>query len=398
LFDPFSAKFHADRHDVYRQLREGHPLYSFVDEPPTVLLSRHGDVDAVLRHRTVRMSPDGFVAPPWLGTGDAGQMYANQMLTMDHPEHTRLRKVTTPAFRPKTIAKLQQALHDSLAERVDVLRQLGQFDAVADLAEHVPAVAVCTILGIPPADWPGLIRGAVDFVLVLSPLPLDESQRNRAERICSYYLEYFRELVADRRRHPGDDDDFLTVLIAAQDAGQLSEQELLVTAHSVLNAGFETTMSALANALLGLLSERGQWKLLVEDPDLCGRAVEEALRWEPPAQLLTRYVAEDIELDSGIVESGTTLLLAIAAANRDDRRFDSPDHFDLQRSDNPHLSLSAGRHACIGAHLGRIELVTALRALAHAFPDLHLADDPGADREMNPVFPTLRRLKVSIGL
>lgn len=391
-FDPSSPQFHLDRHGVYRQLRNEVPLYRVIDEPPMVLISRYADVSAVLNDRTVRMSPEGFRAPPWLGVGDAAEMYANQMLLTDHPDHTRLRRVTTPAFRPKSIAHLQRALEDSMAERVERLRQLTQFDAVRDLAEHVPAVAVCTMLGIPKSDWSSLIRGAIDFVLVLSPVPLDDSQRDRAERSCTFYLEYFRDLVAERRRHPGNDVDFLTTLIAAQDAGQLSEQELLVTAHSVLNAGFETTMSALSNALYGLLGEPGQWELLVGDPHRSVQAVEEALRWEAPAQLLTRFAPMPIELDSGTIDAGTTLLLAVASANRDDRRFTAPDRFDLRRTDNAHLSMSAGRHACIGAHLGRMELMIALRALATAFPHLRLADDTAAERESNPVFPTLRRL------
>jgi cytochrome P450 len=397
LFNPFSADFHANRQGVYRTLRDTAPQCVFSDAPPTVLLTRYADVNAVLRDRGVRMSPEGFRAPPWLGDGPAAQMYANQMLMMDHPEHTRLRRVTTPAFRPKTIIRLQRALEEALVERISVLREMGEFDAVSDLAEHVPAVAVCTMLGIPASDWPSLIRGAVDFVLVLSPIPLDDAQRQRADAMSAFYLDYFRELICDRRRHPRGDDDFLTTLIAAHDAEQLTEAELLVTAHSVLNAGFETTMSALANAVLGLLSEPDQWRLLVDDPDRAAQAVEEALRWEAPAQLLTRYACQPIELDTGSVTEGTTLILAAASANRDERRFEWPDRFDLQRADNAHLSLSAGRHACIGAHLGRLELQIALRALSAAFPDLRLADDPGAEREPNPVFPTLRHLRVVTG-
>lgn len=394
LFNPISADFHVDRHGVYRRLRDDAPLHEFLSTPPTVVLTRYADVEAVLRNRDVLMSPPDFTSPEWLGDGAAARMYAAQMVLMDHPEHTRLRKVTTPAFRPKNVARLHDALHQAMAERVDILREMGRFDAVADLAEHVPAVAVCTMLGIPITDWPSLIRGAVDFVLVLSPVPLDDDQRQRAERVSQLYLDYFAELVAARRRSPGDEDDFLTTLITAHDAGRMTEDELLATAHSVLNAGFETTMSALANALLGLLSEPAQWRQLVADPDLAGRAVEEALRWEAPVQLLPRYAAVPIDLDSGTVAPGTALILSIGSANRDERRFSDPERFDVQRSDTAHLSMSAGRHACIGAHLGRMELEIALRSLAAAFPDMALADDAPAEREPNAMFPTLRHLGV----
>ncbi|MGY1739456.1 MULTISPECIES: cytochrome P450 [unclassified Blastococcus] len=396
LFDPTSEAFHRDRHGTYRRIRDRAPLLELPGPVPTVLVSRYADIDAVLRDRTVRMLPEGAGAPPWLGDGAAAEMFLGQMLFTDPPEHTRLRRVTSPAFRPRTVSRLHDAVDAAMDERVAVLREKGEFDAVADLAEHVPAVAVCTILGIPEEDWPALIRGAVDFVHVLSPLPPDADQLARTEAICQYYLDYFRDLVADRRRRPGDEDDFLTALIRAFDAGEISERELLVTAHSVLNAGFETTMSALANGLLGLLSHPAAWAALVADPGRSAAVVEEALRWEAPAQLYTRFAAEDLDLDSGRVAAGTVLVVAAGSGNRDERRFADPDAFDVDRPAQAHLSFSAGRHACIGAHLGRMELDIAFRKLAAAFPHLALAAEPHAVREPNPVFPTLRRLDVTV--
>lgn len=116
--------------------------------------------------------------------------------------------------------------------------------------------------------------------------------------------------------------------------------------------------------------------------------------WEAPAQLLTRYAPEDLHLDGGTVRAGTAIVVAAAAANRDDRRFPDADRFDLARADRAHLAFSLGRHACIGAHLGRMELDVTFRKLAAAFPGLHLTGE-GCERETNPVFPTLRRLQVA---
>jgi cytochrome P450 len=400
LFDPTSPAFYADRYGAYRRIRDEAPVLELPGPVPTVLVSRYADVERVLRDHGVRMGPAGAGAPPWLRTGAAADMYVGQMLFTDPPDHTRMRRVTSPAFRPRTVATLRDDVGAAVDARIAVLREMGEFDAVADLAEYVPAVAVCSILGIPESDWPTLIRGAVDFVGILSPLPLTDEQFERAERICRYYLDYFADLVADRRAHPRGADDFLTALIDAQAAtGEMSENELLVTAHSVLNAGFETTMSALANGLQGMLSEPApshptQWAALVADPELSAAAVEECLRWEAPAQLLTRYAPEDLHLDGGTVPAGTAIVVAAAAANRDDRRFPDPDRFDLARTDRAHLAFSLGRHACIGAHLGRMELDIAFRKLAAAFPGLHLTGE-GGERETNPVFPTLRRLQVA---
>lgn len=397
LFDPASPEFHADRYDAYRRVRDRAPILELPGPVPTVLVSRHADVDQVLRDRTVRMRPVGAGAPPWLGTGAAADMFLGQMLYADPPEHTRMRRGTSPAFRPRSVAKLRGDVETAVDDRIAVLREMGTFDAVADLAEHVPAAAVCSILGIPEADWPALIRGAVDFVAVLSPFPLDDEQFARVERVCRSYLDYFADLVADRRAHPRGDDDFLTALIRTRaETGDMSDNELLVTAHSVLNAGFETTMSALANGLEGMLATPAQWAALVADPGLSAVAVEECLRWEAPAQLLTRYAAEPVELASGTVPAGTAIVLAAAAANRDERRFTDPDAFDLTRPDIAHLAFSAGRHACIGAHLGRMELEITFRKLAAAFPHLRLTGSDGAAaREPNPVFPTLRHLGVA---
>ena len=397
-FDPASPGFHADRHGTYRRIRDDAPILELPGAVPTAMVSRYSDVDRVLRDRTVRMRPAGAGAPPWLGSGAAADMYLGQMLFTDPPDHTRMRRATSPAFRPRTVATLRADVEAAVDSRIAVLREMGTFDAVADLAEYVPAVAVCSILGIPEQDWPTLIRGAVDFVGILSPLPLNEEQFDRAERICRYYLDYFAELVADRRAHPRGEDDFVTALINEQAAtGEMSENELLVTAHSVLNAGFETTMSALSNGIQGMLSEPAQWASLAADPDRSPAAVEECLRWEAPAQLLTRYAPEPVELDSGTVPAGTAIVVAAASANRDERRFHDPDRFDLDRPDNPHLAFSAGRHMCIGSHLGRMELDIAYRKLAVAFPDLHLTDDQDSGaREPNPVFPTLRRLQVAV--
>ena len=145
----------------------------------------------------------------------------------------------------------------------------------------------------------------------------------------------------------------------------------------------------------GCSSDPAQWSALATDAGLAPVVVEESLRWEAPAQLLTRYAPEDLELPSGTVPAGTAIVVAAASANRDDRRFDAPDAFDLARTDTTHLAFSAGRHTCIGAHLGRMELDIAFRKLAAAFPDLRLVADGEAPREPNPVFPTLRRLPVA---
>lgn len=391
-FDPTSPEFIATRHKVYRHLRDEDPACVLPGPVPMVLLSRDDDIRAVLNDRDVRMRQPGTGSPPWLGTGPAARMNAGQMLYADPPEHTRLRKVVSPAFRPRGVDDLRQAITRAVEQQVEVIREKNEFDIVADFAEVVPAVAVCTILGIPEDDWEALIRRAVDFVLVLAPMPLSDEELARADDASSFYLDYFTNVVEDRRHHPRGDDDFVTVLNRAHADGRMTEDELLVTVHSVLNAGFETTMSALANGLEAMLVQADPWRQFAADAALSPAAVEETLRWEAPAQLLTRTITDDMVLPSGsTIDAGTHLILAIASANRDERRWQDPDVFDLSRDASGHLTFSAGRHLCIGAHLGRMEMDIALRALAREFPEMALRDE-GAPREHNPVFPTLKRL------
>ena len=206
-----------------------------------------------------------------------------------------------------------------------------------------------------------------------------------------------RELVAERRQHPGDPDaDVLTRLIRGETDGQcLSEAELLHNCIFLLNAGHETTSNLLGNGVLALLSHRDQWDRLVVDPTLAASAVEEMLRFESPLQLNNRVLTAPVHLRDQTLPAGDFVTLCIGAANRDAAVFAQPDRLDISRKPNPHLAFGHGGHACAGMNVARLEGRIALARLAQRFPKLALAGPP--ERDLRIRFRGFRRVPVQLG-
>lgn len=395
IFNPLDPAFLAERWPVYAQLRDVAPNCELpFGSDPTFVVARFDDVATVLRDHNVRSQAPGTPTPPWLGNGPAAKMHHAQMVLADPPDHTRLRKLVSHGFTPRTIEQLRAEIATSITSRFDDLARSGEIDGVADLAEYVPATAICTILGMPESDWHDLVRYAVDFVLIFSPFPLDEDAVARCDAACQYYLDYFGALVDERRASPGD--DVVGRLILAEEEGErLTRDELMATLHSFLNAGFETTMSTISNGLVGLLTHPDQLKHWHDHPDVTPNGVEEILRWNAPVHFTWRYGTEPIELSTGTYPAGSRFLLGLAAGNRDTRKFANPDAIDVTRDDIQHLSFGAGRHFCLGAHLARMQLELFFGELVHRFPYMAIGDAK-LEREDHVLFPTLKRLPMTL--
>jgi hypothetical protein len=200
--------------------------------------------------------------------------------------------------------------------------------------------------------------------------------RRRGDRAVENFEVYMRDLIAQRRREPGS--DFLSALIAAEedDGDRLSSDELLAMANILLVGGFETVANMIANGALALLGFPDQLDLLYREPGLAVSATEELLRYDTPVQMVVRTALEDIPVGDHLIRAGELVMIITAAANRDPDRFADPDHLDLTRTPNPHLSFIAGAHFCLGAHLARLELQTAFGVLGQHLPKLRLGEDP----------------------
>jgi cytochrome P450 len=257
---------------------------------------------------------------------------------------------------------------------LDRLETQGGMDLIADFAFALPVELIGDMLGVPRADRPRLRGWSIAILGALEPVTGPE-RLAAGNRSVEEFKGFLRDLVADRRRHPvNDDGEVLTALIAAEDAqGGLSETELLHQCIFLLNAGHETTTNLIGNGVHALLENPGELARLRENPALIETAVEEFLRYQSSNQLGNRRAIADVEIGGVAIPAGTLVTLCIGAANRDPAQFPDPDRLDITRAPNRHLAFATGIHACAGMWLARMEGQVAIGRLVRRFPELRAA-------------------------
>ncbi|MET7360643.1 cytochrome P450 [Streptomyces sp. NPDC005562] len=381
VFAPASPEFVADPYPAYARLRAAGRVHHYA---PTGqwLVPHHADVAALLRDRRLgrtylhRFSHEEFGrTPPPAAHEPFHTLNDHGMLDLEAPTHTRIRRLVSKAFTPRTVEQLRPYVEE-LADRL--VRELvadGGGDLAARVAEPLPVAVIAEMLGIPESDRP-LLRPWSAAICGMYELKPSEETAARAVRASLEFTAYLRELIAVRRKEPGE--DLISGLIAAYEDGRsLSEQEMISTCVLLLNAGHEATVNATVNGWYALFRDPAQLAALRADPvGLVPGAVEELLRYDTPLQLFERWVLDDIEIDGVTVPRGAELALLFGAANHDPAVFARPAELDLTRRDNPHVSFSAGIHYCIGAPLARMELSASLTALLRRAPRLTLAAEP----------------------
>ncbi|MGW3337463.1 cytochrome P450 [Streptomyces sp. NPDC001009] len=397
-FDPWSPEFLADPYPAYAELRARGRVIRY--EPTDQwLVPHHADVSALLRDRRLgrtyqhRYTHEEFgrTAPPpehepFHTLNDHG------MLDLEPPDHTRIRRLVSKAFTPRTVERLRGYVHGLADELVGDLVAAGGGDLLADVAEPLPVAVIAELLGIPEAERAPLRPWSADICGMYELNPSPETAR-RAVRASVEFSEYLRTLIAARRAEPAD--DLISALIAAHDEGdRLTGQEMISTAVLLLNAGHEATVNATVNGWRALFEHPAQLAALRADHTLVPTAVEELLRYDTPLQLFERWVLDDIELAGTTIPRGAELALLFGSANHDVTVFDDPTSLDLSRGDNPHISFSAGIHYCIGAPLARLELGASMKALLRRAPTLTLAAEP--PRKPGFVMRGLEELKVTV--
>jgi cytochrome P450 len=289
-------------------------------------------------------------------------MQAQLMLTMDAPDHTRLRRLALKALTPRVVERMRASI-ETIVDRL--LDDRGpMFDVMADFAAPLPAMVIAQLLGIPSEDWAHFKRwsdGIIGFDLT----------HEKLENFHELGL-YLRTQIEERRARPQH--DLTTAFIAARDQDDaLSEDELVGQCIILLVGGHETTTFALGNAVYRLLAVPSLWERLPQAP--IESAVDELLRYDSPFQALSRRATATLSLGQEQASAGATVWFWIAAANRDPARFAAPDTLDLARQDNRHLSFGLGPHYCLGAALARLEMQIALTTLRQRYPGLRLASD-----------------------
>lgn len=392
LDDP--AFLTGDRTGTYRRLRDEAPALPI--GPPdhrTWVLTRHSDVHAVLRAPAGRTQPAGLDAPPWMPDGPALRRLRANLAQTDGAHHGRLRKVLTPVFTVRQSEQLRAAATaETDREIAAVVARGGEFDAVADLAARVPRGVLRLLIGMPDEDWDDVLRDQLDFLMIFSPFPLDAAQQARLDEVARSYLDYFDGLLG----RAGEPTPMVARLLAAEAAGELSRDEVLSLMHTVLDAGFETTRTSIANTVQLLAEQPGLLERLRHDPSTVAATAEEILRFRPPVEVMPRFVGEDHVADDGtIVPAGSPTLCVVASANHDERAFADPDRIDPGRADlGRSMTFGGGLHHCIGAPIARIQLQEALAGLARNFGRIEVTDPDRVARHPSLIFPSLVSLPV----
>jgi cytochrome P450 len=348
-----------DPYPLLATLREASPFTDLGGA--LVVLGRFEDCSRVLRDP--RASSERGTS--LLAAGRSGQVRLNRsFLSMDPPDHTRLRRLVAKAFTPRVVATLAPRISE-ITNGLLTAADGHEIELVSQLAYPLPVRIICELLGVPAGDHARFASWSARLVHSLQPSfgALDAVELAEADRARVEFAEYFTDLIAARRSTPGD--DLLTKLIKAEDEGErLTELELIATGILLLVAGHETTVGLISNAMLALLRHPDQFAAMVDDPELAGAAVEETLRFDAPVQLTGRVATGGMEIGDVAAPDGAVLLLLLAATGRDEAVFTDPDVFDIRRRAKDHLAFAAGPHFCLGAPLARLEATIALRAIA----------------------------------
>lgn len=358
-------------YDVYERLRTSSPAHRVkgTDGQPAWLVTRFDDVRAALADPRLSLDKAHAREGNYRGLSLPPALDAN-LLNMDPPDHTRIRRLVGRAFTQHRIERLRPRIRAIAEGFLDALGSQGTADLVPAYAAPLPIVVICELLGIPDSHRRDF-RSWTDVLIVPDP-----NRPQAAKEAVGAMLGFFQELLSQKRSRPSD--DLLSDLVAVRDSGEdrLTEDELMSLAFLILFAGYENTVQLIGNAVLALLRHPDQMAALRKDPSLLPGAVEEFARYEGPALLaIRRFPKQDVTIGGVLIPAGETVLLSLAAANRDPDRFPDPDRLDLGREATGHLALGHGIHYCLGAPLARAETEIALAALLERFEKLELTDD-----------------------
>lgn len=393
-FDPFDPEVMADPYPHFRWMRENDPVH-FVETLGMPLITRAPDVEAALRDVST------FSSMGWMELmfGDYQVIpEAKFLLSLDPPEHTRLRRLVNTAFTRKMVSDLEGAMRRIVYDAMTALVESEAPDLVRDVAIPVPIKVIAAMTGVDPdmtddfARWGATVVHAIN-VNISGQVPRDDWETEVADAIRNL-RNYYLDLIEDRRRHPRD--DLATALVhASDDEDKLSEFEVISVLNSSVNAGFETTGKLIGNLMLALFQHPDQFAALRADPSLIPAAVQEGLRYDSPALFLPRMLTRDHEVAGTAIEPGFCLV-SYASANHDPAKFpDRPDAFDISRNTRGHIAFGLGPHFCLGAHLAPRETEVVLEAVLRRFREISY-DPDGVRRDPTFFLRGLESLPVEV--
>ncbi len=379
-YNPFLPEMLADPYPTYRRLRQEDPVH-YSDIVRAWVFTRHADVVSAIADNT-RFSSDRTRARKYKGDRSSSP---GGFLT-DPPQHTRIRALATKALTPKVIESMRARIEVVVDELLDQMARKDDADVIDEFAYVLPMTVISEILGAPASDHNRFQRWGRDFAGAQDHLYSGRQTNSAGGEMVAYFLDLLPKRPAG----------LVTALLDVREGDdKLSEAEVIGVLVGLLFAGHETTVNLIGNGLLALLRNPGQFAR-VRDESVERHCVEEVLRYESPAQIIARTVAQDVEWNGRALREGDAVVLLLGAANRDPAQFDDPETLDVGRSPNQHVAFGHGPHFCLGAQLSRLEGRVALPALVRRFSRMRLVDEV-PDWRPTAVLRGLSSLRVTLG-
>jgi cytochrome P450 len=373
-FDPFSQEFFDGAYETYRRLRDEAPVY-YNAKWDFWALSRYDDVAPATKDHETYSSAKGATLDMVKAHDDAIPV-TKVIISMDPPEHQKMRKLVSNVFTPRAIASLEDMVREKVYERIEELDP-SSFDVVADFSAIFPNDVITTMLGVPKEDR-HQIRLWVDLLLERHPgeIAVPATGLEASMNTGMYYYN----LIQKRRAEPQDDMISRLIETEIERDGQvekLTDVDIAGFATLLGGAGAETVTKLIGNAIVAFADFPDEWQKLRVDRSKIPAAVEELLRYEPPSQYQVRTATRDVMLHDNTIPAGSAVLLMTGSATRDERMFPNPDRLDIDRERKMgfNLSLGYGIHSCLGAALARMEGRIALEALLDVIPEYEVDRD-----------------------
>jgi len=376
-----SAAQHVTLDESFHLLRDPYPLFaqrrkeagvfkgSVMDWSKTPASMRPGQLYAAVSFDAVnRVFRDGKVFNSHIYDSTIGLFIGPTILAMEGKKHWEHRNLVSAAFKSKSLLRWEpEIVRPVVNALIDEFIDAGEADLVRDFTLEFPTRVISKLLGLPEQDLPWFRKRAVELISYTA-------KYKRAFEASAALKDYFLDQIEKRRTKPTE--DIIGDLVSADiDGERLSDEAIYSFLRLLLPAGLETTYRSSGNLLLLLLTHPEQFQAVQADHDLIAPAIEEALRFETPLTTVQRYVMEDTEVDGVALPTGSVIDVCIGSANRDERRWERSEEFDIFRKRLPHISFAAGEHTCMGLHLARMETRVAVECLLTRLANFRLVTD-----------------------
>jgi len=373
----------ANPYPLYRRLRTEDPVH-WDPYLHAWIVTRYADVITVLTRFSADRapSPDFFEALGAPEVSPIAKVMVKQMLFLDPPAHTRLRKLAAPAFMPERVRALRDHIQEIATKLIDdiLARGSGRMDLLADFAAPLPAIVTAEMLGVPVEDHDKLKDWSATFAEMLGNFQHNPDRLGGVQCALENLTAYFENAIREQRKNPRD--GLVHALMSSEvDGDRLTDEEVAANSIVTMVGGQETTTNLIANGMLSLLRNSDQMARLRTDNQIMAAAVEELLRYESPSQHTARLAPDDVVLGGKQIRKREAVIAVMAAGNRDPERFPDPDRLDFDRPDNRHLAFGWAAHFCFGAPLARLEGQIAFETLLRRFPVLGLTGEKLVWRE-----------------